>query len=129
VTFSIGQIVLGTAECSTLLHPPALRGSGSLFDPEALNIARLLLMLDGDQYPATGITISTGLRDIADNWAPVDFGAADFAAELVRIIADIASIEGRTVAAPPTTADAFSHLDASLACAYSGAFRGTFSTL
>lgn len=126
VTFSVGAVELGSADCATLVAPPSLVSSGLFDDPVAINIARFLLMLDGDEISANGISISDDLRTMADSWPQVDFAAADLAAELAVPISDIMSVEQR-MAVPPDAATAFAHLDETLSCAYSGAFVGTFT--
>lgn len=125
VTFSIGGVTLGRADCSTLAHPPALTASGGFRDIEAVNVSRLLLMLDEDQDPENGIEIPDSLRAVAPTWAQIDFGAADFASELAQIISDIFVIEGRLVGTPPTPTEALAHMEPQLACAYSGVFVGS----
>jgi hypothetical protein len=126
VAFSIGHVDLGDTVCATLAHPAALTASGSLTDPAALNMTRLLLMLDHDQNPDNGIEISAPLQSLADSWPAVDFSAADFEAELPAIVSDVASAEGRANVVLPSSAEAFVYLDASLSCAYSGIFVNTF---
>jgi len=126
VTFSVGAVELGSADCATLAAPPSLVASGLFDDPEVVNMARFLLMLDGDEDPTNGISISDDLRTMADSWPQVDFSAADLAAELTVPISDIMSVEQR-MAGPPDSATALAHLDDTLACAYSGAFTGTLS--
>ncbi|MEO1035927.1 MAG: hypothetical protein AAFX44_10240 [Pseudomonadota bacterium] len=123
VTFTVGSVELGSTDCATLASPPALVASGELDDPAAVNMARFLLMLDGDEDPSNGITIGTDLQAMADSWQQIDFAAADFATEVAVQIADIASVEQRT-AALPASADALAHVEETLSCAYSGAFVG-----
>lgn len=126
IAFSLGNVDLGAAACATVVHPAALTASGSLMDRKSINITRLLLMLDHDQVPTNGIEISADLQSLADSWPAVDFTAVDFEGELVRIISDIASAEGRASVSVPSSAEAFAYLDASLSCAYSGLFVNTF---
>ncbi len=128
VRFSIGNVELGETECATLAHPAALTASGSLSDPKALNITRFLMLLDDDQDPKNGIVISDTLRTLSENWAPIDFSATDFAGEVAQVMSDIASVGGGTVPALPSNTAAFTHLDSSLSCAYSGVFISTFSS-
>lgn len=127
VKFFIGNVELGETRCTTLAHPAALTASGSLSDPETLNITRFLLLLDDDQVPENGIVISDNLRTLAGSWAPIDFSVSDFEGQLAQVMSDIASVEGRTVVALPSNTDAFIHLDSSLSCAYSGVFVSTFT--
>lgn len=128
VAFSIGSLSLGQMPCATLAHPPALTSSGSFVDPRALNISRLLLVLDSDGDPTNGVGISEGLRSVAASWAPVDFAAADFPAELAQVISDVFSVDGRVIAVPPTSNEAYAHMEPRLACAYSGVFGGVLRT-
>jgi hypothetical protein len=128
VAFSIGALDLGETPCATIAHAVALSPSGELTDQTSLNIMRLLLILDQDEDPNNGVFISEALRSIAENWAPIDFEATDFEAELAPIIADIASLESRVVDDVPGNDDAFVFLDASLSCAYSGVYYRIFQT-
>jgi hypothetical protein len=127
VSFSVGAVVLGSAQCTTLLSPPALVTSGRFDDPEAVNIARFLQLLDVDATPDNNITISSGLQAVADSWPAIDFAAADLDAQLTMVFSDIQSVDNRTVTATPDVTTAFEHMDETLACAYGGAFIGTLS--
>lgn len=128
VAFSIGAIDLGATACATLAHTAALSPSGELTDQASLNLMRLLLILDRDGNPHNGVFISESLRNIAENWAPIDFGTPDFEPELAPIISDIASLESRVVDDVPGNDDAFVFLDASLSCAYSGVYYRVFQS-
>ena len=55
VMFSIGSVVVGQAECTTLIMPPSLVASGAIDDRETINIARFLQMLDQDGSPTDGL--------------------------------------------------------------------------
>jgi hypothetical protein len=127
VSFSVGAVALGSAACTTLLSPPALVASGAFDDPEAVNIARFLQLLDVDGVPDNAITISSGLQAVADSWPTIDFTAANLDAQLTMVLSDIQSVDNRTVVAAPDAATAFEHMDKALACAYGGAFVGTMS--
>jgi len=127
VSFSVGAVALGSAPCTTLLSPPALVASGAFDDPEAVNIARFLQLLDVDGAPDNNITISPGLQAVADGWPAIDFAAGDLDAQLTTVFSDIQSVDNRTVTAAPDAMTAFEHMDEALACAYGGAFIGTLS--
>jgi len=128
VSFSIGAVDLGEMNCATMAHAVVLAPSGQLMDPIALNIMRLLLILDQDSNPDNGVFISEPLRSIAQTWAPIDLSAADFEPELTRIISDIASVEQRVVNNVPGNGAASTYLDASLSCAYSGVYVSVFGS-
>jgi len=83
-------------------------------------------MLDDDGDPSDGINISPSVFAIAESWSQVDFTTGDLATELTSIISDAASADGG-VHTLPSAIDAQSHLEATLLCSYSGAYRGTFS--
>jgi hypothetical protein len=125
VTFFVGSVELGTMQCSTLASAPALAGSGALDDPAAMNLASFLLVLDGDENPDNGITISEDLQTMAASWPAIDFAAVDFGAELAVPLSDIMSVEQRMPFALWTTPDLVRQVvEESLSCAYSGAFIG-----
>jgi hypothetical protein len=126
VEFSIGNVRLGEAPCATIAHPASFVPSGELTSAVAINMTRFLLLLDDDQVAGNGIDIPSSLLALAESWDPIDFGAADFEDQLVRVIADIASVEMRADVEVPSNVAAFDFLDSNLACVYSGAFANTF---
>ena len=130
VMFSIGNVVVGQAECTTLIMPPSLVASGAIDDLETLNIARFLQMLDEDGsaidgLPKDGIEIASDVQTLADSWT-VDFSTMVIETELSSILSDVDS-NSSTTATLPSAPDAQQHLEDSLACAYAGAFAGSFS--
>ena len=127
VSFAVGAVELGSMACGTLASPPELVASGRFDDPEAVNIARFLQVLDLDGAPENGITISTGLQQVADSWPDVDFTAADLDSQLVSVFADLQSVDNRTVTESPLADDALAQMDAALSCGYGGAFVGSFT--
>ncbi|MCD9460124.1 thrombospondin type 3 repeat-containing protein [Marinibactrum halimedae] len=58
VTFSIGDLVLGTIPAAETITPLDLADSNDVTDPAVLNRIRLLQSLDTDGNPDNGITIS-----------------------------------------------------------------------
>jgi hypothetical protein len=128
VTFSVGALVLGETTCATLAHAVALAPSGQLTDQSALNIMRLLLVLDEDENPDNGVSISEPVRTIAENWSPVDFSAADFFPELTLIVSDIASLENRVVDDVPSNDATLAYIESGLACAYSGVYFNVYQS-
>ncbi|MEO0996424.1 MAG: hypothetical protein AAFX58_02790 [Pseudomonadota bacterium] len=126
VSFAVGAVELGETDCTTLASPPELVGNGQFDDPQAVNMARFLQLLDLDEDPVNGITISADLQQMADNWPALDFASADLDAQLTTVFSDIQSVDGRTVTESPSAADALAQMDAALACGYGGAFVGSF---
>lgn len=127
VRFSLGNVALGSTVCAPIVHPASFAANGSFMDVSAINMTRFLMLLDGDQDFGNGIVIPSNLRSLADSWPAIDFGAIDFEEELTRVIADIASVEGRPAVSVPSSAEAFTYMDSSLSCAYSGLFVNTFA--
>ncbi len=68
VTFTIGDILIGTANGADTLTPVELiDGASDASDPAVTNIARLLQTLDDDGDPSNGILITESVRDLAVN--------------------------------------------------------------
>ena len=126
VTFRLGGVVLGSAQGAALVSPVDLVSGGSPSDARVRNIVRFLMAMDDDGDAGNGIQIREEVRTLSENWGAVDFDTADLDAALVSILAEVASVASVTPVLP-SAGDAQSHLTASLFCAYSGGFRGTYS--
>ena len=125
VSFSVGGAAIGSATGQAVITPLDLVTSSRTNTARVQNIVRFLVMLDTDNNPANGIGISSAVRSAAASWA-VNFDAADLATELALIVAAASTADGTTHTLP-TAAAAQSHLESTLLCARSGAFRGTFA--
>lgn len=125
VSFSVGGAVIGSATGQAVITPLDLVTGSTTNTARVQNIVRFLVMLDTDNNPANGIGISSAVRSAAASWA-VNFDAADLATELALIVAAASTADGTTHTLP-TAAAAQSHLESTLLCARSGAFRGTFA--
>lgn len=124
VSFSLGNLTLGSTTGQSVITPIDLVAGGSSSSTEVLNLVRLLLMLDSDGDPGNGITISSAVQSVAENWTDVDFTSDDFSSELVPIISDAASVDGTSHSLPSATT-AQSHLESTLLCVRAGAYTGT----
>jgi hypothetical protein len=125
VEFSVGGVVVGSAAGQAVVTPVDLVTGGSANDPEVQNIVRFLMMLDQDENPDDGITISEAVRDMAANWAQVDFATDDLDNALVTVISDVASVDSRTATLPSALA-ATAHMEGTLHCLVSGFYIGTY---
>ena len=123
VEFRIGNVVIGSALGRDNLTLVDLVPGGTADTEAVQNIARFLMMLDENADPADGIAVSSAVRAAAANWTQVDFAAADLDNELVTIISDVASVDGRA-AALPDAAPARTKLVDDVYCALSGFFFG-----
>ncbi|HLF23785.1 MAG TPA: hypothetical protein VI565_07660, partial [Burkholderiales bacterium] len=128
VTFSIGGVTIGTTNGKSVVTPIDVVTNGSSTTLAVQNIVRFLLMLDSDGNSANGINISAAVRTAAAGWALVNFStsAADLPSALASIIASAQAADGGTHVLP-SAATAQAHLEATLRCARSGAYRGTFT--
>jgi hypothetical protein len=78
VTFSIGGIVLGTADAGPVVTALMLvNGANDVSDPRVTNIIRLLISLDSDANPGNGINISPTTHTAAAGMS-LDFSSATF---------------------------------------------------
>ena len=128
IKFSVGKVVLGEATCDELITPINLVANGTLETRKVINIVRFLVTLDEDGNPSNGIKIGEGTRRLAEKWVQPDLDALDLGSDagIVKILLDledaIPSFSGLYGAS-----DAKQHAEATLRCAYAGAFKGSFS--
>ena len=127
ITFFVGDLTLGTvAVPKALISPTDLVPGGTGSTLAVINLARFLMMLDGDGDPSNGIQISPAVTTAAANWPAVDFTTTDLPSALAGVIAQVNSVDGVTHSLPDAAA-AQAHLQATLACAYSGGFVGLYA--
>jgi hypothetical protein len=84
------------------------------------------MMIDNNGDPEDGIAVSAGVQAVAGSWAALDFSDPDFDTNMAPLVTECQTADGGTHLLPNSTT-AQNHLEASMRCAYSGAFRGTFS--
>jgi len=130
VTFSLGNVTLGTVPCGQLITPVELVTNGSADNQTVVNIVKFLTMVDNDGNPSNGMTISQDVRTLAKNWSNVDFTSTSFNTDtnVTTIVNDINNNDNNYTVAHslPTDTNAKNHLKSTLICAYSGAFSGSF---
>jgi len=130
ITFSLGNVILGTVTCNQLITPVELVTSGSVDNQTVVNLVKFLTMIDNDGDTSNGITITQEVRTLAKNWTNIDFTSVTFNTDttITTIVDDINNnINDGIVHSLPTDLDAKNHLTSTLMCAYSGAFSGSFS--
>lgn len=127
VTFSIGGLEFGSATGQAIVTPADLVDENDKNNSKATNIARVLQMLDEDGDPDNGISIVEASIKDAENWNKYDLHKteADFEEDLKLIQAD-ATASGNTHKIP-SLEDTKAHLSKNMRCAYSGAYKGSFS--
>jgi len=89
ITFSIGDIELGTVLGAPFITMVELTSSFSPTDRAVLNQLVFLQSLDSDENPGNGISISPATRDAAVGQT-LDFDAPDFGLQLEAVVAAIA---------------------------------------
>ena len=118
VTFSIGGIIIGSAEGTSTITPMDLVPSAtSVSDEQVLNIARFLQTLDDNGDPNDGITISAAVSAAAINYS-VDFSLSldDFASDgdLLTILSELTTLTNAGPRNLVTASAARAHLQDSL---------------
>jgi hypothetical protein len=126
VTFSVGNVVVGTVSGQSVVTPVTLVAGGSAGHGTVLNIVRFLMMLDQDNNPDNGITISAAVRTAAMGWPTVNFASASFDSDVAAIVASVSAADIR-VASLPNNATAQNHVTTTLRCAMGGGYRGSWS--
>ena len=112
VTFSIGDIRLGTVTAGPVVSPLTLvNGATDATDPTVTNIVRLRLTLDDDGNPDNGISIPAGTAAAATGLS-VDFTVPDLGTE-AGVSTLLAALPGTPVLADTSTAQ--THFAATLA--------------
>jgi hypothetical protein len=122
IRFYIGNINLGSTIFSSIISPLDLVENGGTRTPEVQNIARFLQMLDSDMNTDNGITISTGVSALAENWDDIDFKQP---LDITGIISDATSVDN-IAHELPSAITASMHLEETLGIGsdiYSGCSR------
>lgn len=134
IYFYIGagtNVPLGSATGQAVITPVDLVSNGTTSHQAVQNMVRLLMVLDSDGNPDNGIKIAPAVQAAAANWSAVTFDQATntFAGDsnVVSIVAAANVANGGTSYSLQTATTAQSHLEATLRCARSGGFKGTYS--
>lgn len=130
VMFSIGGIVIGIAEGSSIITPVDLvSGAEDEMDSTVTNIARLLQTLDDDGNPDNGILITENVTDAAANIV-IDFSLSvnefseDGDVQVAITSLTTFTTAGARMLIPSMTAQ--EHLAGALIQQFSGNYSGTF---
>ena len=121
VIFSIGGVELGSATGKSVITPIDLIPNSDISTPEVQNIIGLLIHLDEDQRPGTGITISQSLAALSESWEQIDFSSTSFENQLTQINSDITTLFGARTFPNQTVRN--EHFQDTLSCLHSGAYR------
>ena len=116
VTFSIGDIVIGTATGDKTLTPLQLvNGATFHTDPVVTNIVQFLMLVDDDGDPANGIQITQAIRDAATGQSidftlgTFDVDAADINTATGTVINDLVLASSVTTKTLPSDDEAKTH--------------------
>ena len=130
ITFSLGNIHLGTILCDSLITPLSLITDSNISSSTVTNMVQFLTMLDNDSDLSNGIFIEDYVRQLAQNWSSLNFALANFDTQqnLLDIINEINN-NVNTVTPHTLVSDAVAkaHLQETLYCAYAGVYKGTYS--
>jgi len=122
VTFSVGNVNLGTTECRELLTPIDLVKNSSLTNQKVINTVKFLTLIDEDNNLTNGIKITQEVQALAKDWS-IDLNSAD---NLDEIQAEI-NANTKITHTLKTDNEANNHLKSTLMCSYAGAYKGAFS--
>ncbi len=131
VSFYLGasnNLPLGTSSSGkSVITPLDLVSGGSTLLLSVQNRVRFLMMLDTDNNPNNGITISSSVQVAASMWPTLNFNQSDtsFDTAVAPILTSVNTADSR-VAVLPSAATAMTHVNATLRCTRSGGFRGTY---
>ena len=127
VSFSIGGVEIGSAQGNSIITPVDLVTNGSSDSTQVQNIVRFLMTLDSDGDPENGLSIASAVRTAASSWEQVNFSGSDFENVMSTIVTSAQAVDSSGSYSLPSAAEAKSHIETTLLCAYSGAFKGTYS--
>jgi len=129
VTFSIGDIVIGSANGKAIVTPVDLV-NGAVDETNAVvtNIVQFLLTIDDDNNLSNGIQVTQAIRDAAAGKS-IDFTITGFdtdsnVSSVVGILTSASTIGNRVLV---NAATAQNHLSDSLFSLLAGTYSGTFS--
>ena len=127
ITFSVGNVVLGSAPCSELLTPIELVENADIDNKNVINIVKFLSLVDNDNNPENGIKITTNTQTLAKEWS-LNFSSDNFdtSDEILIIKTDI-NENSNINHTLPTNFEATKHLKSTLLCSYAGAYKGNFN--
>lgn len=130
VTFSIGSIILGSAQGAPRLTPVNLVADAiDETNDTVANLARFLQTLDDDGDPENGITITSAVLDLAVN-LEIDFALSvdAFSADgnVQTIVAELTAVTSAGARSLVSSSAATAHLQATLIAGFAGDYVGTF---
>lgn len=129
VTFSIGDIVIGTIGGSAIITPVQfVSGATDQTNSTVTNIVQFLMTIDDDHNPANGIQITQAIRDAAAGLS-VDFTLANFdtdsnVSSVVNTLTTASTIGSQVLV---SNSAAQTHLSDSLFSLLTGTYSGTYS--
>lgn len=130
VTFSIGDIVVGSAIGAQTITPVSLV-AGAVDETNAVvtNIARFLQTLDNDNNPDNGILITEDVRNLAQE-RTIDFDQSIFNfandGNVQTIVAELSALTSAGARGLISQSQAQVHLSDTLIANFAGSYEGTF---
>jgi hypothetical protein len=130
VTFSIGGIILGSADGADVITPVELvPGAADETNPTVANIVRFLLSLDDDGDPSNGIAISTEIAEAAADMT-INFDQTTQAftddGDVQVNLSTLTALNPNGAVSLVSTADAQIHFSSTLIGLFVGSYSGTF---
>lgn len=131
VIFRIGDIVLGSASGAGIVTPVELvTGAADETNPTVTNLVRFLLTLDNDADPDNGVTITSGVTNLAVNKS-INFNQSitDFENDgnLQTTLGELTAVTAAGARSLVPAAQAQNHLNGTLITLLAGDYTGNFS--
>jgi hypothetical protein len=109
ITFSIGDLSLPPTAAASVITPLDIFDTSNISDVAVLNLSRLLQSLNSDDDPKNGLSLLSQAHMSATGLS-IDVNASTFETDVSNLVAN----SGSTRTGLKSTADASSHLQASL---------------
>ena len=122
----LGNVLIGKTLGAEVITPVDFVSGKHTGDATVQNISRFLVYLDYDNNMVNGIQISSYLQQAANDWT-VRFQPKYFVSDIDRDVTPDVLAENLNANALVDSGTIQKHLNASIACAYTGAYSGTYS--
>ena len=122
----LGNVLIGKTLGAEVITPVDFISGKHTGDATVQNISRFLVYLDYDNNMVNGIQISSYLQQAATDWT-VRFQSQYFVSDIDRDVTPDVLAENLNANALVDSGTIQKHLNASIACAYTGAYSGTYS--
>ena len=123
----LGNVLIGRTLGAEVITPVDFVSGKHTGDETVQNIGSFLVYLDYDNNIANGIQISSNLQQAANDWSVRFQPTYSFLEDVYRDVTPDVLAEDSNANALVDAGTIQKHLNASIACAYTGAYSGTYT--